>query len=324
MLDWIQSFFCWSLIVQSLSQHRFRVVICFAAIYIIWGSTYLAIVHAIESIPPLLMSSVRMMIAGGLLYGIGWVKRESLPEKAVRRQAYLSGTLLVLANSFVCVAEKWVSSGLASVIVGTAPVWIIVFQWLFFHGTRPTGKQILGIAAALLGILLLTSDTDAASPSSMLGMVLLFGSVIIWAFGTLIQRKAPKGIGLFIYSGLQLFYGGVVVLMLSLNLEHPNASMLAHVQWEAVLAVLYLIVFGSVIAFSAYLWLSMHVEASKVSTYALVNPLVAVWLGWLFNSEPVYVTMVFSSLLIIVGLYFVLFKKSSTAVPAMEVVALKE
>lgn len=265
-----------------------------------------------------------MVIAGALLFGIGYAKRETLPVRSVRRLAYVSGTLLVLANSLVCVAEKWVASGRASVIVGTIPVWIILFQWLFFNGLRPTLKQVFGVAAALLGILLLTSDATAtASPSAMLGTMLLSLSVVIWAFGTLIQRKAPKGIGLFSFSGIQLFFGGVVVLLLSFAVEEPNSVVLAQIGWKAAFAVFYLIVFGSVIAFSAYLWLSMHVDASKVSTYALVNPLVAVWLGWLFNNEAVYSTMIRSSMLIIVGLYFVLFKKSPVAPPVAAIATIE-
>lgn len=302
----------------SSSSNQTRIILCFAAIYIIWGSTYLAIVHAIASIPPFLMSGTRMLLAAAILFGIGLVKKEQMPARPVRRVAYASGTLLVLANALVCLAEKWVSTGLASVIVGTVPVWIIVFQWLFFKGLRPTGKQVLGVGAALLGILLLTSDSTSTSPAETLGMAVLFSSVIIWSFGTLIQRKAPKGFGLFMFTGLQLSCGGLFVFILSLIFEKPQLSMLSTIQWEAAVALLYLVIFGSVIAFSAYLWLSMHVEPSKVATYALVNPLVAVWLGWLFNREPVYMTMVFSSILIVSGLYFVLFKKTPALVPASE------
>lgn len=302
----------------SLSSIRSRIVLCFAAIYVIWGSTYLAIVHAIESIPPFLMSGTRMLLAAAILLAVGLFKKEELPARAVRRLAYGSGTLLVLANALVCLAEKWVSTGRASVIVGTVPVWIIVFQWLFFKGLRPTGKQTIGVTAALLGVLLLTSDTTAASPAENLGMAVLFSSVIIWSFGTLVQRKAPKGFGLFTFTSLQLSSGGLFVFILGLIFEKPQLNMFTTMQWEAVVALLYLVIFGSVIAFSAYLWLSMHVEASKVATYALVNPLVAVWLGWLFNSESVYMTMVFSSLLIVVGLYFVLFKKEPALTLASE------
>lgn len=293
-------------------SHFWRVVLCFAAIYTIWGSTYLAIKHSIEVLPPFVVSGCRFLAASAILYGIARVRREHLTEPAHRRVALISGVLLVLANSLVGVAVKSIATGLASVIVGTVPVWIMIMQWAMFKGVRPTLRQVLGIGAALAGVLLLTSQAGS-SPSSHVGIMVLLGSVIVWSLGTLIQRQAGVRGNFFAFSSLQLFCGGLAMAVVGLVFERPDMSMFASVDSGTILAFLYLVVFGSVVAFSAYVWLNMHVEPAKVSTYALVNPLVAVWLGCFFNNEPVYVTMILSSLLIIGGLYFVLFKKKPLA-----------
>lgn len=302
--------------MQSLPKgHFWRIVLCFTAIYLIWGSTYLAIKHAIDAIPPFLMSGCRFLLASSVLFAIGLVRRERFPSRAQRRLAMVSGVLLVLANALVGFAEQHISTGRASVIVGTVPVWIIMFQWAFFKGVRPTAKQILGIGTALAGILLLTSAPQGAAQSSLIGIGVLLGSVMFWSLGTLIQRQAAVTGNFFAFASLQLFCGGLVIALSGLFFERPDVAIFASLEWGAVLAFLYLVIFGSVVAFSAYVWLSMHVEPAKVSTYALVNPLVAVWLGWLFNDEPVYLTMIFSSVLILSGLYLVLFKKVPALTP---------
>lgn len=294
------------------NAHSWRIILCFAAIYVIWGSTYLAIKHAIEVYPPFVLSGGRFLLASAILYGIARVRRERPPTRAQRRVAMVSGVLLVLANALVGLAEKSVATGLASVIVGTVPVWIMIMQWAIFKGVRPSLLQILGIGAALGGVLLLTSQA-AGSPSSYEGIAILLGSVIVWSLGTLIQRRAGLEGNFFAFSSLQLFCGGVVMATMGFLFEKPSAAIFTSLDGGALFAFFYLVIFGSVVAFSAYVWLSMHVEPAKVSTYALVNPLVAVWLGWLFNHEPVYLTMLLSSGLIIGGLYLVLFKKAPVA-----------
>lgn len=254
------------------------------------------------------MSGGRFIFASAILFVIGRLRGESLPTPRQRPIALTSGLMLVLANALVGYAEKSVATGLASVVVGTVPVWIMLMQWLIFKGLKPTLRQVVGIASALMGVVFLTSNAGSSS-SSLIGLLVLLLSVIVWSLGTLIQRQAALTGNVFYFSGFQLFWGGIFTAFVGFIFERPDPSVFTTFEPGAFFAFAYLVIFGSVVAFSAYVWLNMHVEPAKVSTYALVNPLVAIWLGWLFNDETVYATMIFSSVLIVVGLYLVLFRR---------------
>lgn len=287
-----------------------KVIINFLLVYLIWGSTYLAIKVGVKDFPPLYMAAMRFLVAGLLLFGIGKLRRETSLLPADRKIAVISGTLLVCANGFVCVAETWLSSGLAAMIIGTIPAWISLIHWRFFSGKRPSLKQAMGILISISGIVFLAgSDTQGAGSDRYWGVLTLLASVILWSFGTLTQRKAGNLRNIFTFSATQLSGGCVVLAFLALIFEGPRALLTLHVDGESLFAFFYLVIFGSVIAFSSYLWLSRNVNPTKVSTYAVVNPLVAVWIGWLFANEPLNSGTLISSVLILCGIYFVIFDR---------------
>lgn len=294
------------------AKYDWRIIFCFACIYIIWGSTYLAIKYAIIAFPPIYMSCFRFVCASTLLILVGVFRREKLPPLPRLKTGALSGALLVFANSMVSVSEKWLSSSLAAVLIGSSPVWILLFHWLFFEGRRPTFRQLAGITIAVIGILFLSQQGESSGDlnHTILGFGLLLTAIVSWSFGTLIQRRAGKAPGgMFIFSGFQLLAGALIVSPLAFFLETLNLPPLADIPLVPILALLYLIVFGTLVGFSAYLWLSVHVEPSIVSTYALVNPLIAVWLGWFLANESVNTSMLFFSAFVLLGLYLVLFNK---------------
>lgn len=293
-------------------NHRqtWLVILCFACIYLFWGGTFLAIKFAIVEVPPITLSGVRFALAGAILLAIGRLRREPALQSGHFKMAALSGSLLVFANSMVCVAEQWLSSGTAAIIVGSIPVWIMLVNWFSFDRVRPTARQVFGIVLALLAIALLTrGQSVGGGPGATHGVLAIIVALVCWTYGTLLQRRAGALKSVFTFSGAQLFTGGLLTWIAGAVIGPPFTRSLTDLGWPVVVSFIYLVVFGSVIAFTAYLWLSSHVSPSKVSTYAVVNPLVAVWLGWWLADERLDLPMILLSLQVLVGLGLVVFDR---------------
>lgn len=281
----------------------------FLAVYVIWGSTYLAIRYAIESLPPWTLSSLRFFLAGGLMFLIARVRGESLLDVRQLRVAAISGAMLVFANGIVGVAEKWMPSGVVAVVIGLMPIWIMLMGWALFREARPTFGKIAGALIGLAGIALIAKSQSSpltAEGYAAYGLLILLISSWTWAGGTLIQRKALQVKSAFLFSSVQMLSGAVFVGIVSLIFEKPWAHDWAAVSASSWAALAYLVVFGSVVAFTAYAWLSRNVTPSLLSTYALVNPIIAVYLGWLFLSEPLTLDLAFATVLVLIGLAFLM------------------
>ncbi len=286
----------------------------FIAVYLIWGSTYLAIKYAIESIPPWTVGTLRYSIAGFLMLLFALSKREPRLTSAQIKIALLSGPCLVVANGLVCVVEQWIASGVAALVIGAMPIWILFIGWFFFKQTKPDARKLIGALIGLMGVALIASGSfTSLDPKANFGTVILIGSSWLWAVGTLVQRGVGPISSPFLFSALQMLAGAAVNALFVFGLESPLSHDWSQVTSVSLLAVGYLIVFGSLIAFTAYGWLSRNVEPHLVSTYALVNPIVAVALGSLFYSEPITVKFVFSTLLVAAGLALFVFKKKRHA-----------
>lgn len=291
-------------------------ILSFASVYLIWGSTYLAIRYAIEGIPPWTLSSLRFLVAAGLMLALGLLRRESSITAQERKIAIISGAFLVVANGFVCVTEAWVASGVVAVIIGAMPIWILLMGWAVFGEGRPAAKQVLGALIGVSGIALIAGTGHSAviaegGPGILAGVSFLFLSGVLWASGTLLQRRTKGLKSLFRFSALQMVSGGIVTGLFGLAFEKPWALSWADVPAASWWSLGYLIFFGSVISFSAYLHLSRNFTPAVVSTYALVNPLIAVGLGWLFLGENVDLKFAFATALVLVGLALLLFRKKS-------------
>jgi len=284
---------------QLSDQHKLLVVLALAALYFIWGSTFLAMRFAMESLPPFLMGAIRFLAAGGLLYG--WLRWRGAPAPA-RKQwlgAAIVGTLLLaVGNGGVAYAEQTVSSGIAALAIATVPLWTAIFA--SFWNERPHVREWLGVIVGTAGIIVLNlGDNLQASP---LGAVILLLAAASWAFGSLWGKHLSMPVGA-MASATQMIAGGVVLLL---------ASMLGGETWpveistKSVLAILYLILFGSFVAYSAYLFLLKHVRPALATSYAFVNPVVAMFLGAVLADEsiggPEYVALI----IILVGVLLVL------------------
>ncbi|HEX8457019.1 MAG TPA: EamA family transporter [Pyrinomonadaceae bacterium] len=267
-------------------------IAAFAAIYIFWGSTYLAIKYAIETLPPFLMAGARFVFAGSLLIVWARFSKDYEPPTPIHwRTSIIVGTLLLLGgNGGVVFAERYLSSSLAALLVATEPFWIVLLSWLWLKEARPDWKVALGLAVGFFGVWLLLSGQEtggAAGHGSMqlFGTIAVIAAALSWATGSLYGLRAPVPKSAFLTAGMQMFSGGMVLLIVSLIAGEWWSFHISEVAKGSWLGLLYLIVFGSLVAFTAYSWLLKNVPPAMVATYAYVNPVIAVFLGWLIAGE---------------------------------------
>lgn len=286
------------------SGDRALVVVAFACIYLIWGSTFLAIRWAVEVLPPFLMSGSRAVVAGGVLYL--WERWRGEPRPALRhwRSAAFSGALLFVGcHGLLGWAERFVASGIAALFLATIPVWMVLLQ---ARARRPRARMIAGIVLGFAGVALLvipTADVGAAI-DPLGGFVLLF-SALCWAGGSLYSRSASLPANTVVATALQLLAGGTLAWIVGGVLGEVgelDAGLLAS---RSFLAYLYLTICGSLVGFSAYVWLLRRCEPAVVGSYAFVNPVVAVFLGWSIGGESLAAMAWLAAAVIVVGVYLV-------------------
>ena len=283
-------------------------VAAFAAIYLIWGSTYLAIRYAIETLPPLLMMGMRHVCAGAALYA--WTRLRGTPAPKLREWLHpaLIGALLFLGgHGSLAWAEQHVPSGIAALLVATLPMWIVVLARIKGTEGKFGGRALSGLVLGFLGVAVLFGP-DVLRHSgevNLLGAVAVLFGTFIWAAGTIYMRSVKMPDSPVISSAMQMLAGGMA-LMIAATLTRETAGFhLSAVSGRSWLALAYLAVFGSIIAFTAYSWLHTVATPSRVATYAYVNPVVAVLLGWLLAAEPMGVYTVIAMVVILIGVALV-------------------
>ncbi|HMB55027.1 MAG TPA: EamA family transporter [Thermoanaerobaculia bacterium] len=267
---------------------RWLLVSAFAAIYLIWGSTYLAIRFAIETMPPFLMAAVRFVIAGGVLYGWARWRGQGRPRRIEWRSALIVGGLLLFAgNGAVVWAELRIDSGLAALLVATVPLWIVALDVLRPGGVQPGWRVWAGVVGGLAGIVLLVGPAELAGAerADLVGILAVLFASFAWAVGSLYARNAPLPKSPALGTGMEMLAGGVLLTLFSLSLGEPSGFDPAAVSFTSGLALAYLIAIGALVGFSAYVWLLRVAPAAKVATYAYVNPVVALVLGWALAGE---------------------------------------
>jgi len=284
---------------------RVLIVLAFAAVYIIWGSTYLGIRLAIETLPGFLMAATRFSIAGGILFIVALAQGAKLRNAFInwRRAFIIGGLLLFCGNGGVTWAEKYVASGLAAIFVATEPLWVVVLNWALTH-KRPNAKVLLGIFIGLIGVALLVSDglgqgISNSSKMSLLGAGVVLLASFAWAGGSVYSSRNPIEGPTSMAAGMQMLAGGGLLLLLALatgDLKHLN---LAAASWTSIGAFVYLLVFGSLVGFTAYSFLLNNVTPERAATYGYVNPVVAVLLGWLVAREPLTLRMIVAMTIIV-------------------------
>jgi drug/metabolite transporter (DMT)-like permease len=294
---------------------RWRIVAAFAAIYLIWGSTYLAIRFAIETIPPYLMGGIRFLIAGGLLYGVLRWRGVRPPSRRQWRAALIVGGLLLFAgNGGVIVAEQFVPSSLAALIVALVPLWMVLLNWKWGDRIRPSSGTALGVGLGVLGIGLIAAPGASAAGSAVnpIGLVILIVASLSWSIGSLYSRRAQLPSNALLSTAMEMLMGGVLMLIAGLLLGQGGQIRLDHVSFLSLAALTYLVIFGSLIGFTAYVWLLKVSTPARVSTYAFVNPIVAVFLGWLLAGEELEPRILIAAAIIILAVMLITLNQAAS------------
>jgi drug/metabolite transporter (DMT)-like permease len=285
-------------------------ILAFLAIYVIWGSTYLGIRVAIESIPPLLMMGARHVAAGTLLFVYMRARGEAAPPRISWKPAMLAGALCFLGgHGLLAWAEQRVSSGMAALLVSLEPVIMVLLARRARQEGRISGRTMAGLVLGIAGVAVLM-PIDAKGEMIAVAAVLLGG--VLWSVGAIYARGAAAGVSSGMYSAMQMLTGGVLLLAVGTGLG--ERVQLSSVSLRSVVALGYLIVFGSVIAFSAYTWLMRMSTAARVGTHAYVNPIIAVWLGWALGGETVTGRMLLGAAIVLASVLLVNKAESGKAV----------
>lgn len=273
-----------------------RIGVALLLVYVLWGSTYLAIRFAVESIPPFAMAATRFLTAGALLYGWVRLRGGAGPTRAQWVSASVIGGLMLLgANGAVVWAEQSIPSALAALLVSTVPLFMALIEWVR-HGKRPTAPVGAGLLLGFAGVVLLVGPAGVAGSMLVPALVTVAGA-FAWAIGTLYGRTAAAPSSALMGSAMQMLAGGSMLLVLSL--VSGESTDWAQVSTQSLLSLGYLVVFGSLVGFTAYSWLMRNVNPTLSSTYAYVNPVVAVFLGWAFAGEAITARTVVASALVV-------------------------
>ena len=265
------------------SATKWQLIAGFLVIYLVWGSTYLAIHWGVETIPPFGMGAARFLVAGSMLYSWCIVRGAKKPTKSQWKSSAVIGALLLfVGNGAVSWASQRVPSGLASVLVATVPLWLVLCE--LWQGKRPELIKLIGVLIGLAGVALLVMPTGAATATvDPAGAVVLALGSLSWTVGSLYSRTARQADSPALAIAMQMLVGGSLLLLLSLASGEWTQTL--HISARSAASLLYLIVFGSLIGFSTYMWLLKVASPTAVGTYAYVNPAVAVLLGVLFAGE---------------------------------------
>lgn len=299
-------------------RNRTRIVLAFAAVYVIWGSTYLFIKYAIESIPPFMMGAARFTAAGALLYTLARWRGAKTPDRYDWRSAAVTGVLMLgVGNGAVMWAELTVPTGIVALIVSTTPIWIVVLDWLRPRGVRPRLPVIAGLALGLVGMIVLIGPRAIVGEGHVdeIGVLILLMGSLGWALGTMLSKGSKRSSAPLAYAALQMIAAGMAMAVTSVVIGEPSRLAPSEVSLRAILSWVYLMLAGSIIGYTAYIYLLGQVSAAKAATYAYVNPIIAVLLGWAFLREPIGARTLVAAAIIIGGVAIITLSQGH-AIPA--------
>lgn len=270
-----------------MSAPRGRVLAAFAAIYLIWGSTYLFMRYAVETLPPFWASGVRYFMAGVILWLLALPAIRSATRQVPWRGHAIVGTLLTLGNASVAVAVQRIPSGVASLLVAMTPCWMVLLEWRRHRGQAPARGVIAGLALGIGGMLVLIGPGRiGGGPIDPIGASVVLAGTFAWSLGSIYSRTLARHESPLHTSAIQMLAGGAAVTLISLLAGEFGRLDWAAVSTRSIVSMVYLVLVGSVVGYSAYMWLLGVTSAARVSTYAFVNPVVAVMIGSVFANEP--------------------------------------
>ncbi len=288
--------------LSTRKHQRIEIWVALVTVYLVWGSSFLGIRFAIESIPPFLMGGTRSLIAGAALYAWRRARGDAAPTLAQWRSAIIIGVaLMTLSNGAIVWSEQWVPSGIAALLNATVPLWMILIDAFRRGGCRPTRQSVVGLLTGFFGVSLLIGTTQqiALAGPNLVGAVVLVLGALCWSMGSLYSRDADLPDSPILGTSMELLAGGTGLLLAGTLAGEWQQLAPSLISARSIAAWAYLIVFGSGLAFIAYTWLLRNAPTPLVSTYAYVNPAVAVLLGYTIGAESLTATVVVAAVLIV-------------------------
>lgn len=278
---------------QRRRGHKVRLMLAFASIYLLWGSTYMAIRYAVATIPPLATAGIRDAIAGIILLAVAWI-RGFRPRREHWLGGLVAGALFfVVGHSGLNWAEQYVSSGASALLITTEPMFILILGWLLGQ-QRITRWSALGLGSGVMGVALLTRAEFSIGGKSLLGLAAVLLSAFGWAAGVVVSPRLRLPSDALARTAIPLVCGGAMLLMAAGTTGEFERTQWSAISLGSLLGLGYLILFGSVVAFTAYTWLLQQCPPTLVATHTYANPVVAVLLGWLLASEPLTMRVAFA------------------------------
>ena len=300
----------------SPAPRPMAVAAAFAAIYIIWGSTYLAIRYGLETLPPFLMAGTRFLIAGGVMYAWVRLRGTGRPQRFHWRSAAVIGGLLLLGgNGGVTWAEQTVPSGVTALLITTVPLWMVLLNWLQPGGVRPGAVEAVGVLLGFSGVVVLMGFNDLAAGSAVdrVGAAVLVFASLSWALGSIYSRHAKLPEHPLLATAMEMLTGGALLTIVGLLTGEGSRVAFETVSLRSLLSLAYLVVFGSLVGFTSYVWLLRVTTPARVSTYAFVNPVVAVFLGAWLAGEPLTPRTLIAALVIVTAVVLITLRRTRPA-----------
>lgn len=292
------------------------------SLYIIWGSTYLAILFAVETIPPFISAGIRFLISGAILFLWRWLAHDPMPTRIQWRSAAIVGTLLLLGgNGLVSWSEQLIPSGIAALLIGTVPLWLVLIEALRPGGTKASWQAILGLAIGFAGVLVLVGPAELTGKTqqfNFLGVLVCLIAAVLWSFGSIYSRSSDLPKSALMTTGMEMLAGSIgLFLVASLSGEWKHFS-IYDISQKSFYGLIYLITIGSLVGFVSYAWLLKNAPVPLVATYAYVNPLVAILLGTFFANELLTPRMILAAIIIIGSVVFINTSGNKSKIPENE------
>lgn len=296
---------------MTKQTNKWLIPLAFLSVYLFWGGTYLGMKFALESFPPFIMAGIRHTIAGIILFTFAFLKKETFPSKNEIINAGIVGTLLLLCgNGLVAYAEMRVPSSIASLIIASVPLWISGLNWIGGDKRKPSVLEMLGLFLGFSGIMVLAfQGSNTTTNIDMIGIGLLLIASLSWSLGSLYSKRSEMPKSSFYSVSFQMLTGGILLLIFSTVLGEYKLFNPSQITNQSLYAMFYLIVFGSIIGYSAYIWLFKNVNPTLASTNAFVNPVVALILGWSLANEVLSIQGIIASILIISAVIIITLSK---------------
>jgi drug/metabolite transporter (DMT)-like permease len=288
--------------METPDSRRLKLLGSYFLIYFVWGSNFLAIRYAVETVPPFLLMGVRSLLAGFCLYAWARLRGAERPSRQHWRAAAAAGVLLFLGcHGLLAWAQRRVPSGIAALGLATIPLWMTLLDWLWARGRRPGVPVWIGLGLGLVGLSVLVGPGRWSGSVDAIGVLALLASAFAWAAGSILGRKSRLPSSVVLSTGMQLLAGGLALVLVSAAIGEVAGFDPAGVSPRSILGFAYMVVASSILAFTAYVWLLRVSTPSRVASYAFVNPLVAVFVGWALGGEALTARTAVAALLIVAG-----------------------